>query len=97
MLHAQAKQLLMELALLLVEFAFYDAPTRLEHALVKRAEEDAEHMVWETHAELGRRIGIRREDVTKLLKPLKARGLIDYEQHRRGIQVLKLEKLARGE
>jgi len=97
LLDAQLRKRLAELALLFVEFAFYDAPKRLEHALALRAEADPEHMVWDTHAELGRKIGIRREDVTKLLKPLKARGLIDYEQHRRGIQVLKLEKLARRE
>jgi len=68
-----------------------------EHALALRAEADPEHMVWDTHAELGRKIGIRREDVTKLLKPLKARGLIEYEQRRRGIRVLEIERLAHRE
>jgi len=97
MLDAQLRQRLAELALLFVEFAFYDAPARLEHALAVRAEADPEHMVWDTHAALGRMIGIRREDVTKLLKPLKARGLIEYEQHRRGIRVLEIERLAHRE
>lgn len=94
LLDRQARQRLLELALLLWEFAFHDALHRLEHVLAQVAEGDPEHVVPLTREELGRRTGIRREDVTKFLKRLKAQGLVDYGSHHRGIKVLDLARLA---
>ena len=95
-LHRQARKRLVELAVLFWELVFHDVSTRLGHLLAELAEADPEHMVWETHGALARRLGMRRENVTRRLKALKARGLIDYQPHRRGIKVLDMERLARG-
>lgn len=93
-LDRQASRRLLDLALLLWEFAFQDARHRLRHVLAQLAEESPDHMVPLTREELGRRTGIRREDVTKFLKRLRDQGLIDYEAHHRGIKVLDIVGLS---
>ena len=93
-LDAQARQRLMELALLVWELAFHDAQTRLCHVLARLAERDAEHMVWDQHGELARMTRISREEVTRVLGHLRARGLIADGSRRRGIKVLDIDRLA---
>lgn len=96
-LDAQRNSRVVQLLALLLAFVYRDALGRLSHVLADTAQDDPEHMVWETHEELARRIGTQREVVTKLLQPLKRRGLIDFEPHYHGIKVLDVERLADAE
>lgn len=72
---------------LLEEVALYDIETRLEHALVRLASRHPDRVVSETHEELAHMIGARREHVTRSLRHLRARGVVEYEPHGRRIVV----------
>jgi len=92
-IYKQSRLQSQRLALLFWEFATCDALTRLQHELARCWQEHPGDIIWVTHADLGHRVGVRREDVTKLLKHLKVRGIIDYVPHQRGIKILDVRAL----
>lgn len=96
-LHRQARKRLVELAAVFWASRFHDALEHLELVLSELALENQDDMVWATHAEIARRMGVHREDVTKLLKVLKGRGAIDFEPHRRGIKLVDILGLRSNE
>jgi CRP-like cAMP-binding protein len=78
---------------LIRDLALYDVETRLAHLLARLAATDPDGKVWATHTELAAMIGTSQTRVTRLLAELRARGLIDYRHHGRGITILDAEEL----
>jgi len=69
--------------------ALPDARARVAYVLAHLAMANGERMVWVTHEELATLAHVSREAVTRYMLPdLRGRGLIVYEQHRRGLRVL---------
>jgi CRP-like cAMP-binding protein len=93
-LYSQSRRHMREVASRFWEFATRDAVARLRHELLRLWEENPGEVIAVTHADLGRRAGIHREDVTKLLGQLKARGIIDFVPHQHGITILDVEALS---
>ncbi len=62
--------------------------TRLGRLLARLWQANGGQLVEVSHQELADLIGARAEDVTKTLRHLRERGLINYEPHRRGISIL---------
>lgn len=76
--------------------ALDDVPTRLAQALRHLAATNPERRVELTHQHLAELIGTTREEVTRGLAELHARGSIDVRPHCRGIVVCDQESLTAG-
>lgn len=76
---------------LVEQLALYDSETRLVHTLARLASRSPDHSVHETHEELARLVGTRREHVTRILRQLRQRGIVEYQPHSRRIMVRGLD------
>jgi CRP-like cAMP-binding protein len=76
------------------ELGLYDAGPRLARLLHRLARKSGDPRIMETHAALAACIGVRQDEVTKILKRFQREGLILKETRRRGITILDLRRLA---
>ena len=80
---------------LIHDLAFSSLRRRLAHLLVELAAPGDLPVVHRTRAELANLLGTRAEDVTKALRSLQDRGLVEYASHSRRIVLIDTELLQR--
>lgn len=75
--------------------AFSSVRRRLAHLLAELAEPGERPVVQRTRADLASLLGTRAEEVTKALRSLMDKGLVEYPSHGRTITLLDRERLCR--
>ena len=87
--NAQLLRQLLELGERVTEMAFYDIRERVQRTLQRLAGDLDQPLIPITQAELAEMVGTRREYMTKVLKGLKAAGIVSYHRGQRGIRLLR--------